>query len=422
MEISGIKRHIAVMARSSPKTATIIGAGVVGMATAYELARRGLSVTIIDRWDEPGQGTSFANGAQLSYQYTDALASPYLRKSLFSLATGQVPEFRLHLRADPDYARWFLSFLRNCTSSRWHQNTAAALELGLQSKAAMTALLDTHSLDFLHRTSGKIHIYHDADTFSAALEAMEIKREHGATQRTVDRDEATAIEPAIALAEGCLVGFIHSTGEEVGDPLLFCREMLRVLKADYGATFLPETDVSAVVDHESGATVRGKRLNDGGNVELASDLVIVCAGHKTPGLLRPFRYLPIEPMKGYSLTLPATNASPVVSITDTSNRFVITRLGDKVRMAGLAEIGAHHVDIDPAQTDLIRATVRAVLPAAAEFEEPGSAWAGLRPMTPDQLPRIGMATPHIGFNAGHGQLGWTFAMGSAERLAIAALG
>ncbi|MGV6820728.1 MAG: FAD-dependent oxidoreductase [Parvularcula sp.] len=422
MEISVITRHMAPMARSSPKTATIIGTGVVGMATAYELARRGLSVILVDRWDEPGQGTSFANGAQLSYQYTDALASPYLRKSLIPLALGRVPEFRLHLNADPDYARWFLSFLRNCTSSRWHQNTAAALELGLQSKAAMAALLETHSLDFLHRTSGKLHIYHDADTFAAALEAMDIKREHGATQRTVDQEEAAAIEPAIALAEGSLVGFIHTTGEEVGDPLLFCREMLRVLKTEYDATFVQETEIQALTEHDGGASLRGKNLSDGSDVELTSDLVIVCAGHKTPTLLRSFGYLPIEPMKGYSLTLPATYASPVVSITDTSNRFVITRLGDKVRMAGLAEIGAHHVDIDPAQTDLIRATVRSVLPAAAEFEEPGTAWAGLRPMTPDQLPRIGMATPHIGYNAGHGQLGWTFAMGSAERLATAALG
>ena len=211
----------------------VVGAGVIGLASAWALARRGLRVLVLERADGPGLGTSFANGAQLSYAYTDAMAGPALWAQLPSMLSGRDAALRARLSPDPHFWHWGLAFLRNATAARHRRNTLATLELALESKAAMSALLARHPLDFDHRVAGKLHVHYDAGAPARAQAMIEAKRPFGVRQRWVDADEAVALEPALAGARG-MIGAVHSPDEEVGDPWRFCTGLLDVLRVQYG--------------------------------------------------------------------------------------------------------------------------------------------------------------------------------------------
>jgi D-amino-acid dehydrogenase len=226
-----LKPHLSPMPHrpGAPKVSgradvIVLGAGVVGVTTAYALARRGLKVAIVDRAEGPGRGTSFANGAQLSYAYTDALGSPAMLKKLPMLALGRDPSFRVLATVDPAFLEWGLRFLRNCTNARFSRNTKAGLALALESRLAMHALTERHKFDFGHEVAGKMHLFYDRSAFAAAREVMALKRRHGAVQNALSPQEALAIEPALAGAVG-LEGVIHSPEDEVGTQRQFSIRM-----------------------------------------------------------------------------------------------------------------------------------------------------------------------------------------------------
>ena len=308
---------------------TVLGAGVVGVATAYAAARRGLSVRLVDRASGPALGTSFANGAQLSYVYTDALGSPALWKHLPQLLLGLDPVFRMHWLFDPDSLKWGLAFLRNTTASRFRENTLAVLELAMESKSAMDALLQRHRIEFSHSAPGKMHLYHDAGALRRAEAIAAIKQRHGVVQQVLSPREAAAVEPALEGVAG-LVGVMHSPQEEVGDPHRFCVELLRVLRERYGVQACFETDIDDLV-REPGAitlvTRAGRRLR--------SRQLVVCAGVESTRLAHRLGIrMPLMPMKGYSFTTRCGPHTPVTSITDTTRKLVFCRLGDQLRVPG----------------------------------------------------------------------------------------
>lgn len=390
----------------------VLGAGVVGVTTAYALARRGLKVAIVDRAEGPGRGTSFANGAQLSYAYTDALGSPAMLKKLPMLALGRDPSFRVQATVDPAFLEWGLRFLRNCTNARFSRNTKAGLALALESRLAMHALTERHKFDFGHEVAGKMHLFYDRSAFAAAREVMALKRRHGAVQNALSPQEALAIEPALAGAVG-LEGVIHSPEDEVGDPFRFASGLLDILARDYGveAHFGFDADRlriergSVAITDAAGATITGERL-------------AVCLGVAAPRFLRKAGMrVPVWPMKGYSFTAAPGAMAPRVSITDTARKIVFCSLAGRMRVAGLAELGAW----DPSRHDQpLQALVglaRQSLPGAAAYDALESEWAGLRPMSPSSVPIISRPRPELLLNIGHGMLGWTFAMGAAERAA-----
>jgi D-amino-acid dehydrogenase len=391
---------------------TVLGAGVVGMATAYAAARRGLSVRLVDRATGPALGTSFANGAQLSYVYTDALGSPALWKHLPQLLLGLDPVFRMHWMFDPDSLKWGLAFLRNTTASRFRENTLAVLALAMESKSAMDALLQRHRIEFSHSAPGKMHLYHDAGALRRAEAIAAIKQRHGVVQQVLSPREAAAVEPALEGVAG-LVGVMYSPQEEVGDPHRFCVELLRVLREHYGVQACFETDIDDLVrepDAITLATRDGRRLR--------SRQLVVCAGVESTRLAHRLGIrMPLMPMKGYSFTTRCGPHTPVTSITDTTRKLVFCRLGDQLRVAGLAELGVRDTAVDPRRSDLLVALARESLPAAANYDAIESRWAGLRPMTPSSMPIMRQVQDGIVFNVGHGMLGWTLAMGAGERAA-----
>jgi D-amino-acid dehydrogenase len=391
----------------------VLGAGVVGMATAYSLARRGHAVTIVDKAPEPGRGTSFANGGQLSYVYTDALGSPALLRKLPGLLAAADPAFRLIPSFDPDFLRWGVAFLRNCTSERFFENTLAGLRLALESRAAMHELLQRHPIGFGHAAPGKLHLYEDAAGRNGAARLVAAKRDAGAHQSMLTPDEAVRVEPALASVVKRLSWVLHSPQEEVGDPYLFCKGMLAALQRDFGVTA------------RFGTTVRRLLLDgpkpvmelDGGE-RLEPDGVALCTGIDTPALLRGAGIrVPIWPMKGYSFTANPAAEAPQVSITDVTRKLVFCRLSGRIRVAGLADLGNRDRSIDERRLGSLIAATRESLPAAVDYDRIESEWAGLRPMTPNSLPIIRLERPGLVLNVGHGALGWTYAMGAAERAA-----
>lgn len=393
--------------------ALVIGAGVVGMATAYALARRGVAVTIVERADAPAQGASFANGAQLSYVYTDALGSPGLLRQLPALLLAADPAFRLTPSADPDFLRWGLSFLRNCGGDRSDSNTLAGLRLGLESRLALHALLERHPISFGHAAPGKLHLLEGKAAMRNARRMLKLKRRGGADQVMMSPREAARFEPALAAAAPRLSGAVYSPQEEVGDPHLFCLGLLDRLQADYGVTV------------RFGAPVRRLDLANGrpavefdGAERLAATRIVLCTGVDTPQLLNGTGIrTPIWPMKGYSITAPPGPEAPRVSITDVARKLVFCRLSGAIRIAGLADLGARDSRVNPRRLAGLVGAARASLPGAADYDAIRSSWSGLRPMTPSSLPIIRRERAGLVLNVGHGALGWTFAMGAAERTA-----
>jgi D-amino-acid dehydrogenase len=390
----------------------VIGAGVAGVATAYALASRGASVCIVDRASGPGQGASFANGAQLSYAYADALASPALIDRLPSLALGLDPLFRLKLAPEPGLYAWLAAFLRNMTRSRFEQNTCAVLALALESQREMDALLQRHPIAFHHAAAGKMHLYYSADTLRTATATMALKQRHGAEQDLLTAQAAIAIEPALAQARG-LAGVIYSRGDAVGDARLFCEGLLKLCRQDLGVEARFGSHVTEIVRARD-----GWRMSILGAEPLAARRLVLCAGDGSRVIARGLGLkLPIQPMKGYSFTAPLGPGAPGVSVTDTKRKIVFCRLGERMRVAGLAEIGAGSHAVDPARAALLRDMARQALPGAAHYDAIESEWAGLRPMTPNSQPIIRWVDPMLALNTGHGMLGWTLAMGSAARIA-----
>ena len=394
------------------RSVIVIGAGVVGIATAYCLARTGMAVTIIDREPSPGRGASFANGAQLSYVYTEALASPALIRHMPAMLLGLDPAFRFRASFDPGQIGWLLAFVRNTTQARFEANTLAGLELGLQSRQAMHALIERHSLNFHHRQAGKIHIHQDSTTFVGAARMVELKRRHGAVQEVLSDADARAIEPALAGRNAPLAGAILSPQEEVGDPHRFCTAMMELLARDYAVTPRFGRGVTSLSADGDEAQVT---LDDG--EELAADHVVICAGIAARTLMRQIgAHSPLMGMKGYSFNAPPGTAAPLHSITDVARKLVFCQLGDSVRVAGLAELGGQGSDIAPGRIGALKVSAEAALPTAADYSRASTGWAGIRPMSPNSLPDIRRVGRHVSINIGHGMLGWTFAMGSAERI------
>lgn len=390
----------------------VLGAGVVGISTAYALARRGRQVALIERGQGPALGASFANGAQLSYAYTDAMAAPALWKQLPGMLLGRDAAFRTRASADPHYWRWGLAFLRNATAHRLERNTLATLALALESRAAMAELLARHPIAFDHTAPGKLHVYYDAAALPKARAMIAAKHQFGVRQSVLTPAQAIAIEPALIAARD-MAFVVHSPEEEVGDPFKFSSQLLHLLCAEYGVE--PYFDVAV---HGLHRTPEGWHLQAANGLHLRAKKIALCAGIDSHGLLRQLGIRsPLMAVKGYSFTAPCGTQAPAASITDTARKLVFCKLGNSIRVAGLADLNHWDSTPDPQRFAQLLAMAQASLPQAAEYAQVASPWAGLRPVTPHSSPVIARAQPGLVLNIGHGMLGWTLAMGSGERAA-----
>ena len=402
----------------------VLGAGIVGLATAWQLERQGHQVTVIDR-AAPGAGASGGNGAQLSYSYVQPLADPSIWKQLPKLLFSPTSPLKLRPQLDPLQWRWGMEFLAACNAQTSRDTTALLLALAAESRAGFEAMQADIAPDCDFSATGKLVLYASAASLEGARAQLELQRAMGSEQRLVTPEECIAIEPALASYRGQMAGAVYTPSECAADCLKVCGELLRALRAR-GVRFMLGTDVHGFA--RSGNRIAAVRTSNGdgtsdGDVE--ADAFVMALGSASHRLGRALgAYLPVYPLKGYSITVdvdPAPGAAPRVNVTDSARKVVFARIGSRLRVAGMAELVGHDASIPATRIETLAAATRAVFPHASTLAQLHP-WTGMRPATPKGLPIIGRlqsAPPNMLFNTGHGALGFTLAFGSAQRIAQA---
>lgn len=393
------------------ETVLVIGAGVVGVTTAYLLAKNGFRVTVLEQRERAGMGTSAENGAQLSYCFADPISSPAVLKRLPAIVAGKDPGISARMGQLLRRPGWSLSFLRNCLTSRCCENTAALTTLALRSRELMAEIRASTGIDFDFSHAGRLVLYENSDALDAAARFAAERNMLGCDLRRLNPDECRTVEPALDQWQRPLAGGIYSALDEAGDAGAWCRHLAEHCEKNLDVTFRYRQAVTKLVRRRQ--RVAAVRTVDG---EWPASQVVVCTGSATQALRQSLRIkVPILPLKGYSLTLRASEQSPRVSVASAEHRIVFARLGNRLRVAGLAHIRGDEAETDPRAVDELLVTARHVFSQAADFDSVESRWSGLRPLTPDGLPLIGRAgAENLVLNTGHGGLGWTLAAGSAE--------
>lgn len=393
----------------------VVGAGVVGLASAWYLAQKGLQVTLVDRHAEVAQETSFANGGQLSYSYVAPLAEPGVIGKLPQWLLGADSPLRFRPRLDPAQWRWCLAFLRACTQAQVRRTIGEMLGLSYLSRDALDELLAAHPLDFDLTRTGKLVVYRDSAALAAATPMVDWQRSLGADQRLLDGPGCVALEPTLAAIGSQLAGGIHTPGEATGDCLRFCQGLQSLLAQKPDVRLALGVEVQELV--REGSRVVAVRTAEG---DIAADAVVVAAGMFSVPLLKPLGLsLPLYGLRGYSLSVPLDPSLPAprLSVTDAARKVVYAPLARRLRIAAMVDMGVSGADVDPARITLLKQQVAETFPQL-DLEH-AQAWAGLRPSTAHSKPIIGRADGfgNLWLNVGQGALGFTLALGSAKLLA-----
>ncbi len=393
---------------------TVLGAGVIGVTTAYYLVRDGHEVTVVDRQPGPGLETSFANGGQISANHVTPWATPATPwKALKWLGRADAP-LRFHLRADPALWAWCLRFLANCTHRRMGINIERALRLALYSRGELAKLRSDTGIRYDALTRGILHIFRNARDYREALPQVELMNRLGCVRRVIDAEACIDLEPALAGVRDRLVGGIFSPDDESGDAHAFTVRLAEIC-AGLGVVFRYGVRIGKPVT--AAGRIEGVETNGG---RLDGDAFVVALGSYSPLLLKPLGIgLPIYPAKGYSVTLPVADEglAPMVSLIDDEFKMVYSRLGDRLRAAGTAEFAGYDDSVSEVRGRFILGKALELFPGCGDAAE-AQFWAGLRPSTPDGVPVVGETRyPNLFLNTGHGTLGWTMACGSGRLIA-----
>jgi len=401
----------------------VLGAGVTGVTTAWYLAQRGHEVTVIERRGAAAMETSFANGGQISVSHAEPWANPGAPLKVLQWLAREDAPLLFRLRADVNQWLWGLEFLRNCTPARTAQNIRQIVNLGMYSRGALQKLRAELGLRYDAKTQGILHFYTSQAEYDAAQEPARIMREHGCELDMKTADECVAIEPALAQCRASIVGGSMTPSDESGDAQAFTIALAARCE-QAGVKFLYNTnilDVLAAGGQLEGVLVAGGSGEAGGRVEvLKADAYVMCLGaFSAPWAKKLGQSLRIYPAKGYSVTLPVINeaASYQVSLTDDEYKLVFSRLGNRLRIAGTAELNGYNTELNLVRCQAIVRRVKQLFPEMTDGEG-AQFWTGLRPATPSNVPYIGKSkTSNLFLNTGHGTLGWTHACGSGAAIA-----
>jgi D-amino-acid dehydrogenase len=397
----------------------VMGAGVIGVATAYYLAQGGASVTVVDRRSGAALETSFANGGQISANHVTPWATPGTPlKALKWLGRTDAP-LLLHLRWDPAFAAWLLRFLANCTRRRLRINVERALRVALYSRTQLAALRTATGIEYDQLRRGILHIFRNRRDYAEALPAVELMTRLGCERRVMSSEECIALEPALARNRERLVGGIFSPGDESGDAYRFTVRLAE-LCAGLGVDFRWGEAIRCL--RTSGRSLTAAET-DGGDIR--AHAFVLALGSWSPLLLRPLGIaLPVYPGKGYSVTIPIGRheGAPVVGLIDDEFKMVYSRLGERLRVAGTAEFVGWDASVSETRARFLLAKAVELFPDCGDVGR-AEFWAGLRPSTPDGVPVLGRAGfDNLFLNTGHGTLGWTMACGSGRVIADLVLG
>lgn len=398
---------------------TVLGAGVTGITSAWFLRQAGHEVTVVDRQPGAGLETSFANGGQISVSHAEPWANPGAPLKVLKWLMREDAPLLFRLRPDLNQWLWGLDFLRQCTPGRTRHNIKQMVNLGLYSRATLQKLRTDTGINYQQKTEGILHFYTSEQEYADAQGPAAVMREHGCELDMKTPDECVAIEPALAACRPQIVGGSMTPSDESGDAHAFTRQ-LAALCAAQGVEFLYNTRI--VGARKEGDTLRSVQIASAEGVvsELKSDAYVMCLGAYSPQWARLLgQTLRIYPAKGYSVTLPVINeaASYNVSLTDDEYKLVFSRLGNRLRIAGTAELGGYNTDLNLVRCEAIVRRVRQLFPDMTDGQN-AQYWTGLRPATPSNVPYIGASkTRNLFLNTGHGTLGWTHSCGSGAAIA-----
>jgi D-amino-acid dehydrogenase len=392
----------------------VLGAGVIGVASAWYLARAGHDVTVLDRRDGVALETSFANAGQISPGYASPWAAPGVpRKALKWLLMQHAPLI-LRPTLDPAMAAWLLATLRNCTAERYAVNKRRMVRLAEYSRDQLQALRAETGVSYDERSLGTLQLFRTRAQLDAVEKDIAVLKAYGVPYELLDRAGCVAVEPGLAQTRDAIAGGLRLPRDETGDCFKFTNALAGRAAAE-GVRFAFGRRVTSL-EHD-GARVRAVRTSEG---PVEGEAFVVALGSFSAGLVRPLGLrLPVYPVKGYSLTAPirARERAPRSTLLDETYKVAVTRLGDRIRVGGMAEVSGYDRRPDPRRRLTLDHCLESLFPGVADLAE-AQYWSGLRPMTPDSTPVVGPTRfSNLYLNTGHGTLGWTMACGSGRVIA-----
>ena len=419
------------------KHVCVVGAGIVGLSTAWRLMQDGWQVSVIEESAAPGLVTSYANGAQLSYSYVAPLAEPSAITSLPKWLLQKDGPLHIHPSLSPHFLRWTLSFATHCTSARAHQTTRDLLGLGYLSRRVLREWLAdvpaswaaAAGLDY--RSNGKLVVFRDASALASANAQVNYQRslDVGCEQHVLSPSECVQTEPALAAMQSKLVGGIYTPSEDVVDSHGLCKYLERLIVSRGGKLHYDTRITGAVLEgsrcialklkSQSMALQEAQAEQAADMTEFKADYFVVAAGLSSRELLQKFdTRAPLLGLKGFSITLDCEQGiAPSMSVTDSHHKIVFAKLGHRLRAAGMVDLGRENREVDANRIAALIQQARDNFPDAGDYSKVQT-WAGLRPATPSGRPIIDQtAFENVYANIGHGTLGLTLAAGSADLLA-----
>ncbi len=392
----------------------VLGSGVIGVTTAWQLSQAGHEVVVVDRETGPALETSFANAGQVSPGYSAPWAAPSIPVKAMKWLLMRHAPLIIRPKLDMAMIRWTLAMLRNCTHERYALNKGRMVRLAEYSRDQLDLLRRQTGIAYDGREQGTLQLFRTEKQLADVHKDVDVLRAQGVPCEVLDPAGCIAAEPGLAASAVPFVGGLRLPNDETGDCFLFTNALAK-LAAERGVVFHNGVQIHGLT--ETNGRVDGARTSIGA---LQADAVVVALGSYSPQMVAPLGLkLPVYPVKGYSITARITDAAraPVSTVMDESYKVAITRLGDRIRVGGMAELSGYNNSLPHLRRETLEQSVGSLFPGGGDLEG-ASYWSGLRPMTPDGTPVIG-ATPVPGLylNTGHGTLGWTMACGSARVLA-----
>lgn len=390
----------------------VMGAGVIGVTTAYYLAKKGYEVTVIERNSDSALECSYANGGQLSYSHLEPWANPYFLKKIPKLLFSKNSPLIFDNYFNLSLITWVAKFLLSCKLSNVEKNTKQIFDIALYSRNLIQNLIDEENLEFSYSDNGILHIFEDQEMLRSSLRQSKFQESLGCDFEFLDsKEKCYQKEEALKFSKKPIIGGIFYPNDASGDIHVFCQKLTSLSKK-MGVEFKYNSEIEDLII-EKNSVIALKTKDE----FIKSDKFVVSLGASSPLLLRKYNIkLPICPLKGYSINI--SNLSdeilPNVGVTDQQNKMVFSRLGNDLRVAGIAEISGYDCSIKNNRIDFLKKLTKDIFPKSSAFKKVDS-WSCIRPLTPDSVPLIGpTAYKNLYLNTGHGSLGWTLATGSAN--------
>ena len=388
----------------------VLGSGVIGVASAYYLAKQGANVTVIDRQPAPAEETSFGNAGQISPGYSTPWAAPGIPFKAVKWMFQHHAPLAINLDGSLWQLQWMAQMLRNCNPQHYAVNKERMTRVAEYSRDCLRDLRAATGIQYEHRAKGTLQLFRSDAQLEAVQRDIEVLKECGVDHELLGKADLAKVEPALARAQDKLVGGLHLPNDETGDCYLFTNALAKLAK-DMGVKFLFNQNVENLVvegDEIKGVIVDGQTLT--------ADRYVLAFGSYSRDFLKPLALdLPVYPVKGYSLTIPIVDAdlAPQSTVLDETYKIAITRFDNRIRVGGMAELSGFNLGLKQTRRDTLEMVTQDLFPggdlAQATF------WTGLRPMTPDSTPIIGGTRyKNLFLNTGHGTLGWTMACGSGK--------